>query len=54
MENAKAHSETHTEIYHRGVLMTLIRVDVPGSTREDVIEALREIAMDLEEGVFSV
>jgi hypothetical protein len=54
MENAKAHSEIHTEVYHRDVLMTLVRVDVPGATREDIIEALREIAMDLEEGEFSV
>jgi hypothetical protein len=54
MEYAKAHSETHTEIYHRDVLMTLVRVDVPGATRDDLIEALREIAMDLKEGAFSV
>ncbi len=54
MENAKAHSEILTEVYHRDVLMTLVRVDVPGANREDIIEALREIAMDLEEGEFSV
>ncbi len=54
MENAKAHSEIHTDGYYEGVLEVLVRVDVPGAVREDIEKALREIAEDLEEGYFHV
>ncbi len=47
-----AHSKTHTDIYHANVFTTLMRVDVPGATKEDIIEVLRGIAEDLEDGVF--
>ena len=54
MPNAIAHSKTHTGNYYTNVTRTLVRVDIPGATREDIERALRGIANDLESGDFLI
>ena len=51
---AYAHTAVHTRFYHANVLTVLMRADVPGATKEDIEEALREIAEDLASGTFPV
>jgi len=54
MPAAIAHSLTHTNYYYDNVDAVLLRVDVPGATRENVIKALRDIAADLRSGMFPI
>jgi len=54
MPNAIAHSQTHTETYHANVVAVLMRVDLAATSKEDIIGALREIAADLQEGIFPI
>ncbi len=52
--NAIAHSKIHTGFYHINVTTVLVTVDIPSATRDDIIEALREIAEDLQDGSFPI
>jgi len=54
MPKAIAHSQTHTNIYHANVVTVLMRVDLVATSKEDIIDALREIAADLQEGTFPI
>ena len=54
MPNAIAHSQTHTDIYHENVIAVLLDVDIPGATRGDIFDALRDIAYNLQSGNFPI
>jgi len=54
MPNAIAHSQTHTEIYHDNVIAVLADVDIPGAIRDDILDALRDIAYNLQSGNFPI
>ena len=48
-------SKIHTDTYYREVELILMdTVDISGANREDVIEALRQIAKQLEDSTFPV
>ncbi len=53
MKKSYAHSVVHTKMYYTNVTTLLLdESKVPGVTKEDIIEILREIAQDLHNGVF--
>ena len=52
MPNCVSHSRIHTEYYHEAVFFRLDVVDVPGATQEDILNALREIANEIHQGIF--
>jgi len=54
MPDTIAHSQTHTKIYYANVNAVLLRVDVSGAIRDDVIKALRDIARRLQAGTFPI
>lgn len=54
MPNATAHSQVHTDQYHANVFIVLTRVDSAASSKQDIINALREIAIDLQAGTFPI
>jgi len=54
MPDAVAHSQTHTDEYHANVITMLRAADSSATSKEDIIEALREIAIDLQAGDFSI
>lgn len=55
MPNALAHSRTHTGYYHRNVLFVLREaVQMPGATKADIEETLRDIALRLQAGTFPI
>lgn len=55
MPNAIAHSRAHTNVYYKNVEFVLNRVSsIPGATREDILQAMRDIGQDLQAGIFSV
>ncbi len=54
MPNAIAHSQTHTNDYHANVIAVLADVDIPGATRDDILDALRDIAYNLQSGNFPI
>ena len=54
MPAAIAHSQIHTEMYHENVFTVLMKVDLIAVSKEDITEALREIADDLQEGIFPI
>ncbi len=54
MPNAIAHSQVHTDIYHENVVTMLIIADATASSKDDIIEVLREIGNDLQAGTFLV
>jgi len=54
MPDAVAHSKMHTNFYHINVVAVLVAVDIPGAVRDSIVEALREIAEDLQDGVFPI
>ncbi len=54
MPDAIAHSQIHTEDYHENVIFLLTEVDSIATSRNDITEVLREIAMDLQAGAFPI
>jgi A nuclease family of the HNH/ENDO VII superfamily with conserved AHH len=54
MPKAISHAETHTGYYHANVVAVLVFVDVPGATRDDIVDALRRIAQQLQAGTFPI
>ncbi len=55
MPNALAHSRTHTNIYHENVFFVLREAaTMPGATKADIEETLRDIALQLQAGTFPI
>ncbi len=54
MPDAIAHSQIHTKIYHENVFTVLMKVDLVAVSKEDITEALKEIAEDLQAGIFPI
>ena len=54
MPGAIAHSQIYTEDYHENVIFLLTEVDSMAASKNDIIEVLREIAADLQLGVFPI
>jgi len=54
MPAAIAHSQIHTEIYHENVFTVLMKVDLVAVSKEDITETLKEIAEDLQAGIFPI
>jgi len=55
MPNAYPHNKVHRNIYHDNVFFVLDRAaSVPGATREDIEEALQDIARSLQAGTFPI
>ncbi len=55
MPNAYAHNRIHTNMYHDNVFFVLDRAaSVPGATKEDIEEALQDIARSLQAGTFPI
>jgi len=54
MPNAIAHSETHTNNYHDNVFTMLRIANSIATSKEDIINILREIAIDLQAGTFPI
>jgi hypothetical protein len=53
MPDAPAHSTIHTDFYHENVFFVLREAaTIPGATKEDIEEALRDIARSLQAGTF--
>jgi len=53
MPNAIAHSQIHAEDYHENVTFLLTEANSMATSKNDIIEVLREMAADLRLGVFS-
>ena len=55
MPNAYAHNRIHTTIYHDNVFFVLREAaQIPGATKEDIEEILRDIALRLQAGTFPI
>ena len=54
MSDAIAHSQIHTENYHENVAFLLTEANSMATSKNDIIEVLREIAADLQLGVFPI
>lgn len=55
MPNAYAHNRIHTKIYHANVFFVLREAaKIPGATKDDIEEALRDIALQLQAGTFPI
>ncbi len=54
MPDAIAHSQTHTEKYHANVVTMLVIADNMATSKEDIIEVLKEIGSDLQAGTFPI
>ena len=55
MPNAYAHNRTHTNVYHDNVFFVLREAaQIPGATKEDIEEILRDIALRLQAGTFPI
>ena len=54
MPDAIAHSQIHTEDYHENVAFLLTEVDLMATSKNNIIEVLREIAVDLQVGAFPI
>jgi len=52
MPNAAAHTQVHTDEYHANVITMLRAADSIATSKDDIIKALREIAIDLQTGDF--
>jgi hypothetical protein len=55
MKEAYAHSIIHTDFYYANVTSILqAEVAVSGTTKDDILEALKDIAQELKSGVFPI
>jgi len=55
MPDTIAHSQTHTEIYHANIFVSLEDINqMPNATRNDILKVLREIGEDLQDGTFPI
>lgn len=55
MPQAPAHSKIHTDLYHENVFVMLNRTaQIPGTTKADIEEILRDIASSLQAGTFPI
>ena len=55
MKDAYAHSIIHTDFYYANVTSILqAEAAIDGTTKEDILEALKDIAEELKSGVFAI
>ncbi len=54
MPNAISHSQIHTGNYHDNVFVVLQMADLAATSKDDILDVLREIGEDLQAGTFPI